>query len=173
MWKGEIVLDEQRPANARIQAVRDAQSALYHRMLRVHKPEWIDLDLSMGQLKTLMTVASDGPITITALADTLGVGKPAASILADRLVQLGYAFRAEDPRDRRRTYVSSTTAGNTLVTQLRQGTSDRFARWLEAMAPDDLDALARGLQALADAIGRATTKTAETADTTETTATAR
>jgi DNA-binding MarR family transcriptional regulator len=134
---------------AAVQAAIAAQRAVYRRLLRAHMPEWIQLDLSMGQLKTLMALASQGPLTVSGVAETLEVGKPAASILVDRLVQLGYVARAEDPADRRRTLVSLTPSGGDLVAWLRQGKADHFVRWLAAMAPDDLAALTRGMQALA------------------------
>lgn len=129
-------------------AVIAAQKRLGRALHRPYANEWIHLDLSMGQLKTLMALASHQPATVSELADTLEVGKPTASVLVDRLVQLGYAARAEDPEDRRRTLVTTTAAGSDLVTSLRQGHIDRMVRWLEAIAPDDLDALTRGLEAL-------------------------
>ena len=145
-----------------------AQKRLGRAMHRAYAPEWIHLDLTMGQLKTLMTLASRQPATVSELADTLEVGKPAASTFVDRLVQLGYALRAEDPDDRRRTLVTTTPAGSDLVTRLRQGQGDRMARWLEALPPDELEALIRGLQALAAIAERDTDTTIErslTADT--------
>lgn len=129
-------------------AVIAAQKRLGRALHRPYANEWLHLDLSMGQLKTLMALASRQPATVSEIADTLEVGKPAASTLVDRLVQLGYAARTEDPDDRRRTLVTTTTAGSDLVTRLRQGHLDRMVRWLEAMAPDDLDALTCGIQAL-------------------------
>lgn len=129
-------------------AVIAAQKRLGRALHRPYANEWIHLDLSMGQLKTLMTLASRQPATVSEIAETLEVGKPAASVLVDRLVQLGYAARTEDSEDRRRTLVTTTAAGSDLVTRLRQGHIDRMVRWLEAIAPDDLDALTRGLQAL-------------------------
>lgn len=131
-----------------IGAVIAAQKRLGRALLRPYAQEWIHLDLSMGQLKTLMALASHQPATVSEIADTLEVGKPAASTLVDRLVQLGYAARTEDPEDRRRTLVTTTPAGSDLVARLRQGQADRMVRWLEAMAPDDLGALSRGLQTL-------------------------
>lgn len=132
----------------KIAAAIAAQKRLGRAVHRAYAPEWIHLDLTMGQLKTLMTLASHQPATVTELADTLEVGKPAASTLVDRLVQLGYAQRTEDADDRRRTLVTTTPAGGDLVTRLRLGQGDRMARWLGALAPEDLSALIRGLEAL-------------------------
>ncbi len=135
---------------APFRAVLLAQKAIGREMFRSLMPEWVHLDLSMGQLKSLMVLAARPEANVSALAETLGVSKPTASILIDQLVQQGLAQRAEDPEDRRRTLVELTPAGNDLVAQLREsGPQDRMVRWLEAMNPDDLAALTRGLQALA------------------------
>lgn len=130
-------------------AVMEAMWRLNHARLRAHTPEWVHLDLSIGQLKTLMVLASHPRMSVSDVAKMLEVGKPAASMLVDRLVHLGYAQRTEDPEDRRRTWVEPTVAGTELVVRLRQGGGERLAHTLEQMKPEDLDALLRGLRALA------------------------
>lgn len=137
------------PARAAIEAIVAAQHRIAHSMFQASIPDWIQLDLTMGQLRTLMALAADGPMTVSALADRLAIAKPTASILIDRLVQAGDAERSEDPDDRRRTLVALTTAGLALVARLRQGKAERYERCLAAMQPDDLAALTRGMQALA------------------------
>src|SRR5579883_2557390 len=112
-----------------------AQRAVFRRLLHPRGDEWIRLDLSMGQLKTLMVLASQAPMTV--------------SVLVDRLVNLRLVMRTEDAEDRRRTLVALTTEGSDLVTHLRQGSKDTLIRWLSALAPADLAALTRGMQALA------------------------
>ncbi|HEY7346916.1 MAG TPA: MarR family transcriptional regulator [Ktedonobacterales bacterium] len=127
-----------------------AQKMISHELFRTAMPKWIHLDLTMGQLKTLAALAARQEMNISALAETLEVSKPTASVLVDQLVQLGYAERTEDAEDRRRTLVAPTQAGSDLVAQLRQsGPQDRMVRWLETMNPADLAALTRGLTALA------------------------
>jgi len=131
-----------------VRAVLEAQNAISHCMKGPDWKVWTALDLSIGQLRTLMLLAADGDTTISDIAVCLDIGKPASSILVDRLVQLGLARRTEDANDRRRTLVTPTEAGEELVTRLRQGNLDRFAQWLEAMTPDDLSALRQGMQSL-------------------------
>ena len=138
-----------------IRAIVAAQRSIAHSMFQASMPDWIQLDLTMGQLRTLMALAADGPLTVSALAERLAIAKPTASILIDRLVQAGDADRTEDPEDRRRTLVALTPAGRELVARLRDGKSERFERWLAAMQPDDLAALTCGMQALAAIAGRA------------------
>lgn len=143
------------PVREAIAAILAAQRSIAHCMFQASIPDWIQLDLTMGQLRMLMALAADGPLTVSALAERLAIAKPTASILIDRLVQAGDAGRTEDPDDRRRTLVALTAAGEGLVARLRQGKSERYERWLAAMHPDDLAALTRGMQALAAIAERA------------------
>lgn len=142
-----------------IHASLAAQKALFRALHGASKPDWLHLDLSMGQLKTLMALAAqdeahDDGVNITALAETLGAGKPKTSILVDQLVQLGYVQRTEDSEDRRRTLVTLTASGSELVTRLQRGGGERMLRWLEQMDADDLAALTRGLEALTAIVER-------------------
>src|SRR5438105_10879285 len=136
---------------ARTQLIDDALQAQKQIMQAMHataEHTWLHLDLTMGQLKGLFVLA-DSPMTIGQLAHALGSGKPAASILVERLVQLGLVERAEDPLDRRRTIARVTAQGEELAARLRQGGRDRFRGWLGQLDDDDLAALVRGLRALA------------------------
>ena len=127
-----------------------AQKQIVRAMHTAAEPTWLQLDLTMAQLKGLLALA-DSPMTIGQLAEALGSGKPTASILVERLVQLGLVERAEDPLDRRRTIARVTAQGEELVTRLRQGGRDRLRAWLSRLDDDDLAALVQGLQALATA----------------------
>jgi DNA-binding MarR family transcriptional regulator len=148
-------MEDLSPRAAPFREVLAAQKLISRELFRTTMPEWLHLDLTMGQLKTLAALAAHQAMNISALAETLNVSKPTASILVDQVVQRGLAQRTEDPEDRRRTLVELTLAGSDLVAQLRQsGPQDRMVRWLEAMDPDDLAALTRGMQALAAIAGR-------------------
>ncbi len=116
--------------------------------------EWVQLDLTMAQVKTLMVLAAEPPVTASQLANLLGLGRPATSILIDRLVRDGLVGRTEDPVDRRRVLVALTTTGNDLVTRLRQGSIERMERLMRQMEAADLAALRQGMAALAAAATR-------------------
>jgi len=132
-----------------------AQRTIYKALRGLVADDWLSLDLSMGQLKALVTVTARRGMTVSEVADALGIGKPAASMIVDRLTQHGYVTRHEDPDDRRRTVVSPTDAGVELVTQLRQsGGEQAMIRWMRQMTPDDLAAFARGMRALEAIVAR-------------------
>jgi DNA-binding MarR family transcriptional regulator len=109
---------------------------------------WLDLDMSMGQLKAVMVLTSRGPHSIGGLGRVLAIGEPGASALVDKLVERGLAHRAPDPSDRRRTLVSPSEQGIELARRLRARREEAWVEWMDLMEPDDLDALRRGLEAL-------------------------
>jgi len=123
---------------------KDATRALHER----GAPTWYEVELSMAQIRALFTLVDGGPTSIGGVAGRLGIGLPAASSLVDRLVEQGLAGRREDALDRRRTLAQPTEAGEALAQRLRQGSREALRSWLERMAPADLEALVRGLEAL-------------------------
>src|SRR6185312_3333579 len=120
---------------------------------RTTATEWLDLDLSMAQVKALFVLMQRQPVPIGALADCLGVGMSGGSHLVDRLVQDELVERSEDPDNRRRTLIRLTPAAEALVTRLQQGRVEQLRRCLRRMEQDDLQMLLTGLRAL-DAAAR-------------------
>jgi DNA-binding MarR family transcriptional regulator len=109
---------------------------------------WVELDLSMAQMKTLMVLVDDGPLTIGGVAEKLCVSLPTASHLVDRLVKAELVDRSEDPADRRRAVARLSADGEELLRRLRQGSYSRLHGWLDDLSEDELAALLMGLQAL-------------------------
>jgi DNA-binding MarR family transcriptional regulator len=110
--------------------------------------DWIQIDLTLAQIKALFALWQEPPMTIGALGERLRVGVPTASHLVERLVQLGMVDRREDESDRRRAYVSPTEEGVALVDRLRAARSEQLTRWMDRLGDDELQALAKGLSAL-------------------------
>ena len=111
---------------------------------------WRDLDISMQQLRALYLLRDEEEASVGRLAELFGIGLPAASLLADRLVRSGFVERHGDPLDRRRVLLSLTRAGARLVTDLREGNNALLRRWMASLSPEDLAALRRGWRALAE-----------------------
>jgi DNA-binding MarR family transcriptional regulator len=128
-----------------------AMMRLYRALHSEASTRWLDLDLTLTQVKAIFTLAHERNATVGELARALGIGNAGASILVDRLVRLGLAERADDPADRRRTIVRLSAGGEALVTELSQGRREQIHAVLAHLAPDDLRALAQGLSAAAAA----------------------
>jgi DNA-binding MarR family transcriptional regulator len=138
---------------AQIDDILHAQREIWRAMRESAEPAWLELDLTMGQVKGLYALSYGGAMTVGHLAEALGIGKPAASILVDRLVHLALVERDEDRADRRRTLVRLSGRGEELVLDLRQGRRERVRQWASRLADADLAALRRGLRALAAVAG--------------------
>ena len=131
-----------------VEEVLEAQQQLLRKEHDAAMANWLHLELTMGQMKALFALDQSGPVPVGRLAAALGIGKPGASMLVDRLVQLGLVERTEDPLDRRRTLTSLSPRGRDLVAGLRQGRRERVEAWLRQLDDAELASLARGLRAL-------------------------
>lgn len=127
------------------------------RAITMVKDDWVALELTMAQLKTLVVLKSEESATVGHIADMLGVGVPTSSHLINRLVQSNLARRLEDPVDRRRIEVSLTPEGEELIRKLQQGESSLLHTWMMQMEETDLVALAQGLRALVTVLQEETT----------------
>src|SRR5947209_18278382 len=77
--------------------------------------EWLETEVTMSQLKTLMVLYGLGQATMGELADALGTGVSTVTGIVDRLVEHGLVVREEDPRDRRVVVGHPTSDGLALV----------------------------------------------------------
>ena len=136
--------------DALVDEVVQAQATILRALHDRPVPAWLSLDLTIGQLRALFVLFQVGPTPIGQLGATLGLGKPAASLLVDALVQHGLIERREDPSDRRRTLVRLTPSAEALIAEHLTGSRERLADWLRQVPAEDLAALARGLRTLAD-----------------------
>jgi DNA-binding MarR family transcriptional regulator len=110
-------------------------------------PAWMEIDLTLPQLRTLLILAEEGPLVIGRIAQKLGIGLSTGGHLVDRLVQAGLAERTEDSKDHRRTLAQLTPQGEDLYIRLL----DRMhylQTWVQKLNEDELAALLRGLQGL-------------------------
>lgn len=108
---------------------------------------WMEIDLTIAQLRTLLILAEEGPLVIGQIAQRLGVGLSTGGHLVDRLVQAGLAERTEDAEDRRRTLAQLTPKGEDLYARLLNHPL-QLQTLIQKLDEDDLAALLQGLQAL-------------------------
>ncbi len=125
--------------------------AQYRTMMRGLKATmgqaWMEIDLTLPQMRTLLVLAEEGPLVIGQIAQRLGIGLSTGGHLVDRLVQAGLAERTEDVEDRRRTLARLTPKGEELLTRLLSGLQ-QLQVWLHEVDQDDLAAFLQGLKAI-------------------------
>jgi DNA-binding MarR family transcriptional regulator len=112
-----------------------------------HGPVWMETDLTIAQLRTLLVLAEEGPLVIGQIAQRMGISLSTGGHLVDRLVQAGLAERTEDPVDRRRTLARLTPQGEDLYARLLNHTQ-QMQTWIQKLNDDDLAALLQGIQAI-------------------------
>ena len=123
----------------------------YRTLVRAQKASsgtlWMEIDLTIAQLRTLLVLAEEGPLVIGQIAQRMGIGLSTGGHLVDRLVQAGLAERTEDVEDRRRTLARLTPKGEDLYARLLNH-SLQIQTLIQKLEDADLAALLQGLQAL-------------------------
>lgn len=116
------------------QHIIEATSTFTRRQLPLGgEREWMELDLTMPQLKTLLVVAASDGLPMSQIARWSGMTMSTATGVADRLIAHGLVRREHDPADRRVVMLCATEAGLALV--------DRLTRISEEIILDVLDRL--------------------------------
>ena len=107
--------------------------------------------LTVPQHRVLLTIATDGPRRVGALADDLGVNQSNASRIVDRLVGQGLVHRTRDVEDGRASLVALTPDGQGVLQAVHQ---HRLTALLDVVAriPSGADNLTGALEQLSAAI---------------------
>lgn len=122
------------------------------RALRQQEPDvWMDLNVTIAQLKCLFFIAREGSTSSRKLAAALGVTPADTTGLVDRLVAQGLVSRADNPEDRRMLSLRATDRGEALVAKLRETTMARLSDVLARMSVDELAVLVQGITSLVKA----------------------
>ena len=138
---------------ALIEQILEREQALCRLMGPLQSEIWLDVDMSMAQLKTFFVLASapaepDGGPRVSDLARRLGVTPPTASTLVDRLVERGLVDRREDPFDRRQQRCRLTPAGQELLARLYESRSWQLQRLMAVMSEDELWLIGQAVEIL-------------------------
>ena len=103
----------------------------------------VRLGISTAQLHIMYTLERNGVMTMSHLADVLGVSLSNASGLVDRMEERGYIERTRVPEDRRIVLVRVTEAGTRMI-QENDALSDELMRdVLGRLNPAELPVIAR------------------------------
>ena len=114
-----------------------------------YAPEaWLELDLTIVQLKSLFFIDAEGSTNFRKLARALGVTPPDVTRIVDRLVDQGLVNRRENPEDRRMQILQITKKGKALLTKLRENKTTHLYHILSRLNTQELYMVAQGLRAL-------------------------
>lgn len=106
--------------------------------------------LSIPQLRTLAYLDRRPGSCLFHVAEHLGVTRPTASAIVERLVQRGLLTRTEDPRERRRVILRPTPLGTRLYERARRSTHRWMVATLSGLSPERLRQITQGVSLLAE-----------------------
>jgi DNA-binding MarR family transcriptional regulator len=109
----------------------------------------LKLGRGSGRVKALLRL-TEGPLSLTELADACQVDAPYATLIVDSLEQRGLVERRPDPADRRRRLVALTAAGEEKARDARS-ILDQPPPGFARLSPAELDVLEDLVARIADA----------------------
>ena len=104
--------------------------------------------LTPTRISVLLTVVREGPIRLSALAESESLNPTMLSRIIADLVDAGLLARTSDYGDRRAAWVEATEGGRGLARRMRRERTDAVNEALEGLAPADRRLLEKALPAL-------------------------
>nr|ADN15558.1 transcriptional regulator, MarR family [Gloeothece verrucosa PCC 7822] len=104
--------------------------------------------LTVPQFRVLAFLKRHPDCSLSAVAEHLGVSRPTASAMVERLVQQGFVNRSEHPQERRQVELKLTEAGYRYFEQIREKTRKEIADQLGNLSETQLSSLREGIALL-------------------------
>lgn len=105
-------------------------------------------DLSVPQFRTLTFIHRNPEVSLSHLADHLGLTLPSTSKLVDGLVNQKVITRRESKEDRRRLTLALTKNGEDILRMARTATQNHLKDVLHELSPDELSTIVRAMNLL-------------------------
>jgi DNA-binding MarR family transcriptional regulator len=120
----------------------------FRELIPILPTEWLQLDLTMSQLKVVLLLFMTGSVRMSDIASALGVSLATATGVVDRLVERDIVLRESQPEDRRVVLCRLSEKGQKMIGGLWQLARDRAKELLEVAAPSQLQLITEALEAL-------------------------
>ena len=98
----------------------------------------MDVDVTLPQLKVLLTLGRNEPLTMGGLSTEMGLTLSACTHLVDKLVRSGFVDRYNDQEDRRVVRCSVTEHARALIDKLHESMPFERPEFVERMTDDEL-----------------------------------
>jgi DNA-binding MarR family transcriptional regulator len=134
-----------------IQRILTCSGSLFHNLNPARNQAWLNVDLTMPQLKALMCAAQQDGATSGQIARGLGIGLSTLTGIVDRLAEQNLVTRREDLEDRRITRVLPTARGRLLVDDLLEYRKEIITALLSRLDADQLRTVDTAFTYLIDA----------------------
>ena len=105
-------------------------------------------NMSVGQFRTLLYLDRNPGVSLSKVADHLGLTSPTVCKMIDGMVSGQLVNRQPSESDRRKVTIALTEEGQSILEAARSGTQARLIEVLASLSPEDKNAVHRGLQLL-------------------------
>lgn len=136
-------------------------SVFMQHSMRENMQFWRESKLSMPQGIVMVKIARAEACGVSDVAEFLGVTPAAASQTVDRMVQMGYLERTEDPDDRRVKQITLSERGKEMVKESIQIRMSWFKDLIPFIAPEEQASVTLSLLTLVRAAHELEAKTPE------------
>jgi DNA-binding MarR family transcriptional regulator len=113
---------------------------------------WVELGLTMTQLRVLFVLSAEGGASAGVLAERLSVTPSTLTRIVDRLVRQGLVRRDTDDDDRRLVRHHLSDSGADTVRELERGGRARMNEVMDRLSPAQLERLVLALDDFAAAL---------------------
>ena len=137
-----------------IEHILELEPEMFRAMGPVEPNPWLDVDVSMSQLKVLMALAWADPdesangLRMSDLSRYLGVTPATVTVVVDRLVERGLVARQHDIQDRRQHRCLLTPMAQEMLARICESARLRTRRLLAELKEDELHVVEQGMQLL-------------------------
>ena len=113
----------------------------------------VNEEVTLAQFRTLQALSSQGPQTVTALAEHLDVHASTMTRMCSRLVTRGLVVRVPSAVDRREVVIRLSSTGTQLVDDVMLNRRREFDAIVRRLSSAEQQAVINALEAFADAAG--------------------
>ena len=110
------------------------------------------LSIPHSQVYLLRLLDRRGAISMSDMANSLGISMSGCTALVDRVVEAGLVERRRDPNDRRVVLVGVSPEGEQTLAQIRETRARILARYMTRLDADEIVTLTNLLERTAEAI---------------------
>lgn len=93
-------------------------------------------DLSLAQMNLILAVRTRSEVTLTELAEILGVSPPSVSVMVERLVEKGLLIRERATSDRRKVGIQVSPDADHHIAEMEERMIATFVELLEELGPE-------------------------------------
>jgi DNA-binding MarR family transcriptional regulator len=124
-----------------------------NRFLGQYEPDvWMDLNLTIAQVKCLFFISNHNDVNFRILAKALKVTPSNVTGIIDRLSEQDLVLREDNPQDRRMLMLKLTSKGEKLISNLRERRVSQMLTVLNSLPESELKIILDGFALIAKAV---------------------